>query len=100
MPVAVINNQLTQDDYAESLTEVFQFPRSKFSIQIYNAGIGYKLLYSIQGQAGAFQEEASEHFMGPSYATFSEGDRPSGVLFAGIKFRSWVTGTPARVTVI
>lgn len=95
-----LNNVATQDTYVDAATAVFPRPTDGFSVQVYNAGIFYRLLYVPRNtlRTGAYQEDAVEHFAGPSFITFSQADAPDGGQFAGIRFRSAVAGVPANVT--
>lgn len=102
MAVPVLNNAATTDAYSEATTVVFPFPRSSFSMSVFNAAIGYKLLYATPGGHQGWQEDYLEHFMAPALATFNdpEGEGlPPESRFAGVRVRSWVAGVPASVTI-
>lgn len=97
-----MNNAVTADAYADAATVVFPRPTNSVSVQVFNAGVFYRLLLVPQGslQTGANQTDIVEHFVGPNNIEFSQTDLPIGSSFAGIQFRSAVAGKPATVTVI
>lgn len=96
-----LNNATTADAYADAATVLFPRPTNAFSVQIYNAGVYYRVLLVPKDslQSNAYQTDVYEHFLGPLLAAFDESDLPAGSTFAGIQFRSALAGTPAQVTV-
>lgn len=102
MPVWPLNNVPTQNAYVDALTAQFpQLGRPSFSVQVYNAGVYYKLIRFTP--PGSYYIDDTEHFLAPVLAGFrspqAEG-LANDELFGGITFRSAVAGSPARVTVI
>lgn len=79
----------------------FQFPRTGFSLTVFNAGIFYQLAY--RGiSARDVRWQFSEHYLAPSFNSFSNPAHeglPPDVMFMGIRARSAVSGTPATVTI-
>lgn len=96
-----LNRVNTQDNYANAVTAQFPTGRKHFSLQIYTAGVFYRLI-SFE-PPNNYQTDPTEHFLAPVLANFDDpaseglGDRQ---LFGGIQLRSAVPGTPAVVTVI
>jgi hypothetical protein len=101
MPVPYLNNVATQNGYVDALTVQFSFARKAFAVNVFNAAIYYKV--GVTAQSGRdIVWESDEHFLAPSLSTFEDPTAEGfaeGVKFAGIKLRSAVAGTPARVTV-
>lgn len=96
-----LNNVATADAYTDAATTQFPIGRPAFSLQVYGAGVMYKLIRFIP--PNTYYPDDTEHFLGPVLAGFSdpvkEGLQP-GEKFGGIMLRSAKTGTPARVTVL
>jgi hypothetical protein len=103
VPVGRLNNVSTPltDDYTDALTVVFPHPRPGFALSVFNATIYYQL--AAPGlSARDVQWEVAEHFLAPSFNNFNNPvheDLPPGTLFAGIRIRTAILNTPARVTV-
>jgi len=104
VPVALLNNVATQDNYADALTVVFAFPRPAFSLNVTNKAVYYKL--AVRGTSDTSRDvswEALEHQLVPSLNSFrdpaNEGFAP-GSKYVGIQIRSGATGQSANVTVI
>lgn len=100
----VLNAVATQNAYTDALTVIFPQPRTAFSINVFNAAIGYRLLYVGAGtpSVAAYQVESQEHHLAPSLSTFQDPGAeglPPGAKFAGVQVRSWVAGVPAVVSV-
>jgi len=95
------NNVPTQNTYQPAVTAQSPTGRSSLSVQVYNAGVYYKLVRFIP--PGSYYTDETEHFLAPVLAKFSDpaaeglGENEQ---FGGIMFRSAVLGTPALVTVI
>lgn len=95
------NRISTQDNYVDAVTAQFPIGRKAFSVQVYSAGVNYKLIRFVPPQF--YYVEETEHFLAPVLAGFSDPEKEGlqrGELFGGITFRSAVAGTPASVTVI
>jgi hypothetical protein len=79
----------------------FEYPRTGFSLAVFNAGIFYQLAY--QGiSTREVRWRFAEHYLAPSFNSFNSPTNegmPPGTLFMGIRTRSAVPGTPARVTI-
>lgn len=104
MPVAILNNATTQDNYVDALTVVFAFPRLSFSLTISNKAVMYKL--AVVGASQSSDDvswEHLEHQLVPSLNSFrdpaNEGFAP-GSRYVGIQIRSAAAGQPASVTVM
>lgn len=97
-----LNNAVTADAYADAATVVFPRPTNSMTVQVFNAGVMYRLLLVPKDslQTSGNTPDVVEHFIAPNNASFNEGDLPSGQAFAGIQFRSNAPGVPATVTVI
>lgn len=105
MPVAQLNNALTQDAYADALTVQFARPRQAFSLHVFNKAILYTLgyVYADQANTADIQFDVAEHQLAPSLSDFANAaleGLPPNTIFAGIKIRSAAAGIPARVTVM
>lgn len=103
--MALLNNTPTQDVYTTAVQTIFTKPRPSFSLNVTNAAVVYQLMYIGADQVNTrdITTESLEHFIPPSFNRFSnpEGEGlPEGSRFAGIRIRSAVIATPARVTVI
>lgn len=95
------NNVPTQNGYTDLVTAQFPIGRTSFSVQVYNAGVMYKLL-RFRPPNGYYLDE-TEHFLAPVVGNFDDPKKEglqSGELFGGIAFRSNFAGSPALVTVI
>lgn len=95
------NNVVTQNGYVTAVTAVFPIGRPSFSVQVYGAGIFYKLI-AFRPPTHYYVVE-TEHFFGPILANFKdpvEEGLERGEIFGGILFRSSALGIPASVTVI
>lgn len=98
-----LNNGFTgpTTDYSDNLTVIFSYPRSGFSLAVFNAGVYYQLAF--MGLSGRdYQWEIGEHFLAPSFNSFNNPDHegiPPGSRFSGIRIRSAIVNTPARVIV-
>lgn len=104
MPTPVLNNAATTDNYSDANTVVFTQPKTGFALNVANAAIYYQLAIPGQsGQLGNYTWESIEHYLLPTYTNFrnpSDEGFSGSQFFAGVRVRSAVTGTPARVTVI
>lgn len=101
MSVAALNNVATQDSYVDALTVIFPRPRPSFTLHVFNAAIFYTIaVFDLGGRDATFAPD--EHMLLPSLNNFrdpvTEGF-PPGTMWAGIKLRSAVAGTPGNVIV-
>lgn len=103
-PVITLNNFSTPDQYTDSSTVIFSYPKRGFAMNIVNAQIFYQLaIPGASGQAGDYTWDGVEHILLPSMTNFqdpaSEGF-PGASGFSGVRVRSAAAGVPAVVTVI
>ena len=95
------NRVSTQDRYVTATTAQFPIGRGHFTVQVYTAGVFYRLI--AHEPPSFYYEDPEEHFLGPVLGNFDSPLQEGlayGQLFGGIMFRSAVAGTPASVTVI
>lgn len=79
----------------------FPYPRAGFSVAVFNAGIYYQLAYAGLSAREVIWE-AAEHYLAPSFNSFNNPNHeglPPEAMFMGIRTRSAIAGTPARVIV-
>lgn len=96
-----LNNVQTQNAYVDAVTAQFPTGRPSFSLQVYNAGVFYRLIAF--DPPNNYQPDPTEHFLAPVLAGFDSAEAEglhAGQVFGGIMLRSAVAGTPASVTVI
>lgn len=101
MPVAQLNNTETQNSYVDALTVEFPFMRPGFSLDISNATVYYQLAYMMPGDRQPVWQ-ALETVKLPTLNSFNNpvmDGLPAGSLYGGIRLRSAIINTPARVTV-
>lgn len=101
MSVPVLNNAVTTDIYQEV---IFTFPKNGFALNVTNAAVFYQV--GIPGASGSASDvvwDTLDHYVAPSMTNFvdpaQEGFQGT-TKFAGVRVKSAVAGTPARVTVI
>lgn len=102
-PVITLNNFSTTDNYGDSGTVIFSYPKPGFAINIVNASIFYQLaIPGGTGGAGDYTWDGVEHILLPSMTNFRDpmAEGFSVRNFSGIRVRSAVAGSPAIVTVI
>jgi hypothetical protein len=104
MPVPRLNNVQTADAYTDALTVQFPFPRGSFSVQVTNAAVYYQVSAVAPPLSPKSHSnwEPGEHFSLPAFLSFRDPTAegfPAQSVFTGIRIRSAVTGTPARITI-
>jgi hypothetical protein len=97
---AVLNNAPLGIDYTDAQTVIFPYPRSAFSVQVYNGAVYYRV--GVLGPAGrGIDYEAPEHFTVSSLLNFRDPHLEgfaSGSLYAAIMFRSASPTVATQVT--
>lgn len=100
MPTPNVNNVSSTDVFQEV---VFSYPRPGFSVVVSNKAIAYQL--AIPGPSGSTQDLVWDSLLrqlNPSFSNFND-PAAEGILgtekFAGFRFKSWLPGIPAVVSV-
>jgi hypothetical protein len=100
MPNPVVNNVVSTDVLQEV---VFTAPRPGFSVVVSNKAIAYQI--ALPGGSGSAQDivwESIFHQLNPSFSQFTDPaleGYPGTRFFAGFRFKSWLPGVPAIVSV-
>lgn len=101
MPVGRLNNTPTQNQYVESLTVRFPYPRDGFSVQVNTAAAYYQVAVG-RFNFRDLEFEPTEHHTVPALLSFrspeAEGFSPDAK-YTGIRVRSATADIPAYVTV-
>jgi hypothetical protein len=90
------------DVYTSALTVLFSYPRTGFSVAVFNAGVFYQIA-TIGINARDYRWEHGEHFLAPSFNSFNNPDHEGiapGTKFGGVRIRAAAINNPATVIVV
>lgn len=94
-----VNNVATSDDYSDAATFTVLPPASGMTLTVNNAAIYYQQAEAMSGYDRG-QNWQPESFLIPGRYNFDDGDKlPGSFGFVGLRIRSAVPGTPARISI-